>query len=94
MSMEEMIRQIVREENEKHLQDIKRLLESYSLNDEPKTISVKEAARILGFGINKTYEMIHQAEHTGFPHIRDGNRIRIPYQAFIAWMNERARQAI
>ena len=50
MSMEEMIRQIVREENEKHLQDIKRLLESYSLNDEPKTISVKEAAKILGFG--------------------------------------------
>ena len=92
--MEEMIRQIVREENEKHLQDIKRLLESYSLNDEPKTISVKEAAKILGFGVNKTYEMIHQAEHTGFPHIRDGNRIRIPYQAFIAWMNERARQAI
>ena len=94
MSMEEMIRQIVREENEKHLQDIKRLLESYSLNDEPKTISVKEAAKILGFGVNKTYEMIHQAEHTGFPHIRDGNRIRIPYQAFIAWMNERARQVI
>ena len=94
MSMEEMIRQIVREENEKHLQDIKRLLESYSLNDEPKTLSVKEAAEILGFGVNKTYEMIHQAEHTGFPHIRDGNRIRIPYQAFIAWMNERARQAI
>lgn len=94
MSMEEMIRQIVREENEKHLQDIKRLLESYSLNDEPKTLSVKEAAEILGFGINKTYEMIHQAERTGFPHIRDGNKIRIPYQAFIAWMNERARQAI
>jgi len=94
MSMEEMIRQIVREENEKHLQDIKRLLESYSLNDEPKTISVKEAAKILGFGVNKTYEMIHQAEHTGFPHIRDGKKIRIPYQAFIAWMNERAKQAI
>jgi len=94
MSMEEMIRQIVREENERHLKEIKSLLESYSLNDEPKTISVKEAARILGFGVNKTYEMIHQAEHTGFPHIRDGNRIRIPYQAFIAWMNERARQAI
>ena len=47
MSMEEMIRQIVREENEKHLQDIKsELLETYSLNDEPKTISVKEAARV------------------------------------------------
>ena len=95
MTMEEVIRRIVREENERHLEEIKSLLDSYIGDDEvPKTISVKEAAKILGFGVNKTYEMIHQAEHTGFPHIRDGNRIRIPYQAFIAWMNERAKQVI
>lgn len=94
MTMEEVIRRIVREENERHLEEIKRLLDSYIGDEVPKTISVREAAKILGFGVNKTYEMIHQAEHTGFPHIRDGNRIRIPYQAFVAWMNERARQAI
>ena len=94
MTMEEVIRRIVREENERHLEEIKSLLDSYIGDGVPKTISVKEAAKILGFGVNKTYEMIHQAEHTGFPHIRDGKRIRIPYQAFIAWMNERAKQVI
>lgn len=94
MTMEEVIRRIVREENEKHLKEVKYLLESY-LNDEvPKTLSVREAAEILGFGVNKTYELVHRAEDTGFPHIRDGKRIRIPYQAFIAWMNERAKQVI
>lgn len=95
MSMEESIRRIVREENEKHLDDIKCLLDSYlHEEDEPKTLSVKEASAILGFGINKTYEMIQQAESTGFPHIRDGSRIRIPYQAFVYWMNETAKQVI
>ncbi|HEY4554802.1 MAG TPA: helix-turn-helix domain-containing protein [Bacillaceae bacterium] len=94
MSFEDTIRQIIREENEKHLNDIKNLLDRYGTQDAPKTLSVKEAAGILGFGITKTYEMIQQAEHTGFPHIRDGNRIRIPYQALINWMNQKAIQAI
>lgn len=94
MSFEDTIRQIIREENEKHLKDIKELLESHESPETPKTLSVKEAAGILGFGINKTYEMIQQAEHTGFPHLRDGNRIRIPYHAFITWMNHRSKQAI
>ena len=91
MTMEEVIRRIVREENERHLEEIKSLLDSYIGDEVPKTLSVKEAAEILGFGINKTYELIHRAEETKFPHIRDGKRIRIPYQALINWMNERAR---
>lgn len=94
MTMEEVIRRIVREENERHLEEIKSLLDSYIGDGVPKTLSVKEAAEILGFGVNKTYELVHRAEDTGFPYIRDGKRIRIPYQALINWMNERARQAI
>lgn len=94
MTMEEMIRHIVREENEKHLEDIKRLLESHLGDEVPTTISVKEAAAILGFGVNKTYEMVQQAEHTGFPHLRDGNRIRVPYQALLNWINDKARQVV
>ncbi|MFA1821211.1 helix-turn-helix domain-containing protein [Virgibacillus oceani] len=93
MSFEDVVRQIIREENEKHLQEIKTLLDSHA-GDTPKTLSVKESAEILGFGINKTYEMINQSEQTGFPHIRDGNRIRVPYQALINWMNQTAKQAI
>ena len=94
MSMEDVIRQIIKEENEKHLQDIKTLLDSYTSDDRPKTLSVKEAAEILGFGINKTYEMVQQAEYNGFPCIRDVNRIRIPYSALMNWMNQKANQAI
>ncbi|GAA0415372.1 helix-turn-helix domain-containing protein [Virgibacillus salarius] len=94
MSFEDTIRQIVREENEKHLANIKELLDSYTHEDTPKTLSVKEAAKILGFGVTKTYEMIKQAEHTGFPYLKDGCKVRIPYQALINWMNQRAKQVI
>lgn len=94
MSMEQSIRQIMREENEKHLQDIKTLLESHGYQEAPKTLSVKEAASIIGFGITKTYEMIHRGDETGFPFIRDGGRIIIPYTSLMNWIDQQTNQAI
>ena len=94
MSMEESIRRIVREENEKHLQDIKRLLESHGYNEVPRFLTVKEAAKILRFGITRTYELCQQSKHNGFPAIRDGNKIRIPYTALMNWIEQQTKQAI
>lgn len=91
MLSEERIRKIIQEENEKHLEDIKKLLDSYGNQNAPKTVSVREAARILGFGVTKTYEKVRREE---LPYIKDGNKIRIPYQALINWMNQRATQSI
>lgn len=92
MSFEDTIRQIVREENEKHQQEIKLLISSLSHQEQnhPKTISVREASKILGFGVNKTYELIKRHEQTGFPHLRDGKIIRVPYQALIHWINQQS----
>ncbi|MGM8212599.1 helix-turn-helix domain-containing protein [Virgibacillus sp. W0430] len=92
--MEEVIRQIVREENEKHLQDIKHLLESHGYNEVPRFLTVKEAAQILRFGITRTYELCQQSEFNGFPALRDGNRIRIPYTAMMNWIEQQTKQAI
>lgn len=94
MSFEESIRQIIREENEKHLVDIKQLLESHGYHEAPRTMSVKEAAAILGFGITKTYEMIQRAEYTGFPFIRDGHKIRVPHTALMNWLEQSSKHAI
>ena len=94
MSFEDTIRQIIREENEKHLGDIKHLLESHGYQEAPRVLKVKEAAAIIGFGVTKTYEMIQRAEHTGFPFIRDGYKNRIPYTALINWIDQQAKQVI
>ncbi|WP_202882518.1 helix-turn-helix domain-containing protein [Gracilibacillus saliphilus] len=90
MSMEESIRQIIREENEKHLENIKELLQSHGYKESPRFLTVREAAEILRIGRNATYELCHQSEHNHFPVIREGNKIRIPYTALMNWIDKQA----
>lgn len=94
MSMEESLRQIIREENEKHLQEIERLLESHGYRNTPRFLTVPEAAEILRIGRSSAYELCRQSEHNGFPAVREGQKIRIPYNALINWINQQTNQAI
>ena len=52
-------------------------------NDLPLMLSVPEVAKVLGISRAGTYELVRSA---GFPHIRIGNRIVIPRDKFIAWI--------
>lgn len=94
MSFEDSIRQIIREENEKHLKDIATLLERHGYNEIPRFLTVPEAAKILRIGRSATYELCQQSECNGFPSFRDGNKIRIPYNALMNWIEEQTNQAI
>ncbi|MCM3739192.1 helix-turn-helix domain-containing protein [Oceanobacillus luteolus] len=94
MSMEEALRQIIREENEKHLRDIERLLESHGYKETPRFLTVPEAAEILRIGRTSAYELCRQSEHNGFPAIKDGQKIRIPYNALMNWIEQQTNQAI
>lgn len=94
MSMEESIRQIIREENEKHLEDIKMLLNHHGYKEIPKFLTVPEAAKILRIGRTSTYELCRQSEHNGFPAIKEGQKIRIPYSALMNWIDQKTNQAI
>ncbi|WP_051681327.1 helix-turn-helix domain-containing protein [Virgibacillus alimentarius] len=94
MSMEESIRQIIREENKKHLEDIKELLSQHGYHETPRFLKVPEAAEILRIGLNATYELCKQSEHNGFPCIREGQKIRIPYTALMQWIEQQTNQAI
>jgi len=88
-----MIRKIIREENEKHLEDIKGLLSQHGYNEVPRFLKVPEAAEILRIGINAAYELCRQSEHNGFPAIRDGQKIRIPYTALMNWIEQQTNQS-
>lgn len=94
MTFEDTIRQIIREENEKHLQDIKTLLESHGYQQAPRLLTVQEAAKILRMGTTSTYELCRQSEYNGFPAIREGKKILIPYSALMNWIEQQAKQAI
>jgi len=93
MSFEDTIRQIVREENSKHLKDIKQLLDSHGYHEPPRFLKVPEAAEILRIGKTATYELCQQSDHNGFPCIREGNKIRIPYSSLMKWIEQQTKQA-
>lgn len=92
--MEESIRRIIREENEKHLEDIKCLLSQHGYNEVPRFLKVPEAAEILRIGLNATYELCQQSGHNGFPAIRERGKIRIPYTALMNWIDQQTNLAI
>ncbi|WP_174615248.1 helix-turn-helix domain-containing protein [Virgibacillus ihumii] len=94
MSFEDTIRQIVREENEKHLNNIKKLLKEHGYQEAPRLLKVPEAAQILRIGRTATYELCHQSEHNGFPCIREGNKIRIPYTSLMNWVEEQTKDVV
>lgn len=50
---------------------------------EKLTVTVPEAAKMLGLGLNKMYELVHRAD---FPTIRVGTRIIIPVEALKQWV--------
>lgn len=88
MTLEDTIRQIVKEENNEHLKDIEKLLESHGYHETPRFLKVPEAATILRIGKTATYELCQQSNENGFPCIRDGNKIRIPYSALMNWIEQ------
>ncbi|GIO23931.1 helix-turn-helix domain-containing protein [Oceanobacillus sp. J11TS1] len=93
MSMEESIRQIIREENEKHLRDIERMLQSHGYKNTPRFLTVPEAAEILRVGKSAVYELCRQSKHNGFPSIKEAEKIRIPYSALMNWIDQQIKQA-
>ncbi len=55
------------------------------------TLSVEEAATVLGISRTKMYELVRS---TVVPHLRFGRTLRIPRQSFEAWMNAQANRAL
>lgn len=96
MTMEETFRQIVREENEKHLEDIKNLLSSHGYQEAPRLLTVPEAAKILRMGRTATYELCRQKQSTGFPAFQDveGGPIRVPYNSLMNWIDQQTKEVI
>ena len=48
-------------------------------------LSVPEVGEVLGISRAGVYELVRSA---GFPHIKIGNRIVVPKDKFIAWIDE------
>jgi len=93
MNIEETIRQIVREENQIFLQEIKDLISTTKITNSPTILTVDQAAKILKMGKTSVYELTQRVD---FPAIRDGRKVRIPYEGLMNWIqkNSSNREAI
>ncbi|MBQ8238741.1 MAG: helix-turn-helix domain-containing protein [Oscillospiraceae bacterium] len=58
-----------------------------NLDELPLTLTATEAAAVLRISRSKVYELTHTAS---FPAIRIGNRVVIPRDKLIEWMNAQA----
>jgi excisionase family DNA binding protein len=57
------------------------------VGDEALLLKPEDAARRLGVGRSKTYELLRSGE---LPSVRIGRSVRIPLAHLLAWINERA----
>ncbi len=64
---------------------MKNTYKSYS--ELPLTLSVLEVAAVLGISRAGAYELVRSES---FPKIKIGNRIVVPKDKFIAWMDEQS----
>ncbi|MBQ9838959.1 MAG: helix-turn-helix domain-containing protein [Oscillospiraceae bacterium] len=56
-----------------------------SYDDLPLMLSVPEVAEVLGISRAGAYDLVRSA---GFPHMKLGNRILVPKDKFIKWIND------
>ena len=62
-----------------------------SFEELPLMLSVQDVSDVLGIGLAHAYEVVHQQ---GFPTITLGNRIIVPRDQFIQWIdNETEKQS-
>ena len=56
-----------------------------SYDDLPLFLNVKLVAAVLGIAVASSYELMKQE---GFPSLRIGNRVVVPKDKFIQWVDE------
>jgi len=91
MSMEDMIRTIVKEELKNLFEDIQQLMDSRDLKPTPKYLRVAQAAEMLKVSPSTMYSM---TKEEGFPAIRNGHNkaVMIESGALQEWLNAKTQK--
>lgn len=59
-----------------------------SYDDLPLFLNAEQVAQVLGIAPSSSYELMHEP---GFPTLRIGNRMVVPKEKFIAWVEEHTK---
>lgn len=59
-----------------------------SYDELPLFLNAEQVAQVLGIAPSSAYELMHESE---FPTLRIGNRMVVPKEKFIAWVEKRTK---
>lgn len=59
-----------------------------SYDDLPLFLNAEQVSRVLGIAPSSAYELMHE---DGFPTLRIGNRMVVPKEKFVAWVEEHTK---
>ena len=59
-----------------------------SYDDLPLFLNAELVAQVLGIAPSSAYELMHE---DGFPTLRIGNRMVVPKEKFVAWVEEQTK---
>ena len=59
-----------------------------SYDDLPLFLNAELVAQVLGIAPSRAYELMHE---DGFPTLRIGNRMVVPKEKFVAWVEEHTK---
>ena len=62
-----------------------------SYDELPLFLNAETVAKVLGIAPSSSYELLHEPD---FPSLRIGNRIMVPKEKFIQWVEERTGGAV
>ena len=62
-----------------------------SYDELPLFLNAETMAKVLGIAPSSSYELLHEP---GFPSLHIGNRIVVPKEKFIQWVEERTGGAV
>ena len=62
-----------------------------SYDELPLFLNAETVAKVLGIAPSSSYELLHEP---GFPSLRIGNRIVVPKEKFIQWVEARTGGAV
>lgn len=59
-----------------------------SYDDLPLFLNAEQVAQVLGVSSSSAYELMHEI---GFPVLKVGNRMVVPREKFVAWVEEHTK---
>ena len=62
-----------------------------SYDELPLFLNAEVVGKVLGVSISSAYELMHERD---FPSVRIGNRLIIPKDKFIEWVNAKAERKV